>query len=170
VEQSLYDQTAQKETMMAFTAMLSELYDAFRRKVGADEPPPKAAAEAVVIGDTRFDGKLDALSQTMGQRFDALSQCFDVLNQPFDGLKRELGQRSDALNHAMDQRFVEFGQTMDQRFDALSESFDVLNQPFDGLGRELDQRSDALSQAVNQRLDVLSQALWRIWPNDGSTL
>jgi hypothetical protein len=34
--------------MMAFTAMLSELYGAFRRKVGADEPT-KAAAEAVVI-------------------------------------------------------------------------------------------------------------------------
>jgi hypothetical protein len=33
---------------MAFTAMLSELYGAFRRKVGADEPT-KAAAEAVVI-------------------------------------------------------------------------------------------------------------------------
>ena len=76
---------------MAFTAMLSELYGAFRRKVGADEPPAKAAAEAVVIEDTRFrsiDGRFDALSRTMDQRFDALSQRFDVLNQPFDGLSR----------------------------------------------------------------------------------
>jgi hypothetical protein len=30
---------------MAFPALLSELYEAFRRKVGADEPPAKAAAE-----------------------------------------------------------------------------------------------------------------------------
>ena len=65
---------------MAFTAMLSELYGAFRHKVGADEPPAKAAAEAVVIGDTRFrsiDGRFDALSYTMDQQFDALSQRFD---------------------------------------------------------------------------------------------
>jgi hypothetical protein len=34
VDRAYYDQTAQEETMMAFTAMLSELYDAFRRKIG----------------------------------------------------------------------------------------------------------------------------------------
>jgi hypothetical protein len=102
----------QEEAMMAFTAMLSELYGAFRRKIGADEPPAKAAAEAVVTEDTRFrsiDGRFDALSHTIDQRFNALSQRFDVLNQPFDGLSR-----------AMDQRFGEFGQAMGQRFDALS--------------------------------------------------
>jgi hypothetical protein len=112
--------------MMAFTAMLSELYDAFRRKVGADEPPAKTAAEAVVIEDAWFhsiDGKFDALGHTMDQRFDALSQRFDVLNQPFDGLSR-----------AMDQRFSEFGQGMGQRFDALSRMIDerlaTINQYF----------------------------------------
>ena len=60
---------------MAFTAMLSELYDAFRRKIGADEPPAKTAADAVVIDDARFrsiDGKFDALNHTMDQRFDAV--------------------------------------------------------------------------------------------------
>ena len=98
---------------MAFTAMLSELYGAFRCKVGADEPPAKAVAEAVVIEDTRFrsiDGRFDALSRTMGQRF-------DMLNQPFHGLSRAMDKRFDALmdkrfdalNHAMDQRFGEFG-------------------------------------------------------------
>src|SRR5262249_11987424 len=69
--------------MMAFTAMLSELYGAFRRKVGADEPPAKAVAEAVVIEDTRFrsiDRRFDALSRTMDERFDALSQRFDMRN------------------------------------------------------------------------------------------
>jgi len=63
-----YDQTAQEETMMAFTAMLSELYDAFRRKIGADEPVAKAATEAVVIEDARFrsiDGKFDVRSHTV---------------------------------------------------------------------------------------------------------
>jgi hypothetical protein len=93
--------------MMAFTAMLSELYDAFRRKIGADEPPAKTAAEAVVIEDARFrsiDGKFDALNHTMDQRFDAVSQRFDVLNQPIDGLSRVMDQRLNALNHAMDQR------------------------------------------------------------------
>jgi hypothetical protein len=77
--------------MMAFPAMLSELYDALRRKVGADERPARVVPEAAVIEDTRFrsiDGKFDALSHTMDQRFDALSQRFDVLNQPCDGLGR----------------------------------------------------------------------------------
>src|SRR6516225_5936292 len=129
--------------MMAFTAMLSELYGAFRRKVGADEPPTKAAAEAVVIEGTRFrsiDGRFDALSHTMDQRFDALSQRFDVLNQPFDGLSRAMDKRFDALNRAMDQRsdvlsrameqrFGEFGQASGQRFDALNRMI-TINQRF----------------------------------------
>jgi tetrahydromethanopterin S-methyltransferase subunit G len=143
-------QTAQEETMMAFTAMLSELYDAFRRKVGADEPPAKAAAEAVVIEDTRFrsiDGKFDALRHTMDQQFAALSQRLDVLSQPFDGLSR-----------LMDQRFGAFAHTMDQRFDALSRRFDVLNQPFDG-SRAMDQRFGAFGQAMGQRLDALSRMI-----------
>jgi hypothetical protein len=119
--------------MTAFTAMLSELYGAFRRKVDVDEPPTKAAAETVVIEDTRFcsiGGKFDALSHTMGQRFDALSHRFDVLNQPCDGLTRVMDQRFDALDHAtdqrldalsraMDQRFASFGHEMGERFDAL---------------------------------------------------
>jgi len=128
---------------MAFTAMLSELYGAFRRKVGADEPPTKAAAEAVVIEGTGFrsiDGRFDALSHTMDQRFDALSQRFDVLNQPFDGLSRAMDKRFDALNRAMDQRsdvlsrameqrFGEFGQASGQRFDALNRMI-TINQRF----------------------------------------
>src|SRR5215510_8300179 len=95
--------------MMAFTTMLSELYDAFRRKVSADEPPAKTAAEAVVIEDARFrsiDGKFDGLSRTMDQRFDALSHAMD--------------QRSDVLSRAMDQRFGAIGQAMGQRLDVLS--------------------------------------------------
>jgi len=126
------------ETTMAFTAMLSELYNAFRRRVGGDEAAAKVVAEATGIADTRFhiiDGKLDALSQTM----DGLSQRCDVLNQPF--IKRELDQRFDALSQAMD-----------QRFDALSRRFDGLNQPFVELSRALQQRTDA------QLLDVLNRA------------
>src|SRR5262249_42299601 len=78
------DQTTQEGTIiMAFTAMISELYDAFRRRVGGDEAAAMAAAKATGIADVRFhsiDGKLDALSQTMDQRFEALSQH----NQPLD--------------------------------------------------------------------------------------
>src|SRR5262249_20162377 len=146
----------QEEAMMASTAMLSELYGAFRRKVRADEPPAKAAAEAVVIEDTRsrsIDGRFDALSHTIDQRFNALSQRFDVLNQPFDGLSRAMDKRFDALGHAMDQRsdvltqamdqrFGEFGQAMGQRFDALSrmidERFATVNQRFAAIDRDLD--------------------------------
>jgi hypothetical protein len=97
--------------MMAFPALLSEVYEAFRRKVGADERPASVVPEAAVIEDTRvrsIDGKFDALSHTMDQRFDALSQRFNVQNQPSDGLSRVLDQRFDALNHAMDQRFGPF--------------------------------------------------------------
>jgi DNA anti-recombination protein RmuC len=169
------------ETTMAFTAMLSELYNAFRRRVGGDEAAAKVVAEATGIADTRFhiiDGKLDALSQTM----DGLSQRCDVLNQPF--IKRELEQRFDALSQAMDQRFDALSQrfdvlsqpfdelkreldqrfdalslAMDQRFDALSRRFDGLNQPFVELSRALQQRTDALNHSVNQRLDVLSRAM-----------
>jgi len=118
---------------MAFLALLSELYETFRRKVGADKRPARVVPEPswwhrsraastpkAVIEDTRFrriDEKFDALSRAMDQRFDALSQRFDVLNEPFVGLSRAMDKRFDALmdkrfdalNHAMDQRFGEFG-------------------------------------------------------------
>jgi hypothetical protein len=122
----------------------SELYEVFRRKVGADEPPARVVAEAAVIEDARFrsiDKRFDALSHTMDQRFDALSQRFDVLNQPSDGLSRVL-----------DQRFGTFGREMGQRFD-------VLNQPSDGLSRVMDQRFDALNQAMDQRLNTFGQEM-----------
>jgi len=113
--------------MMAFPALLSELYEAFRRNVGADERPARVVPEAAVIEDTRFrsiDGKFDALSHTMDQRFDALSQRFDVLNPPRDGLSGVIDHRFDALNHAMDQRFGTFGHQIGQRFDALGRMID----------------------------------------------
>jgi hypothetical protein len=148
-----FDQTAQEETMMAFTAMLSELYDAFRRKVGADEPPAKAAAEAVVIEDARFrsiDGKFDALSHTMDQRFAALSQRFDVLNQPFDGLSRAMDKRFDALNHGMDQRSDVLRGAMDQRFgafgQAIGQRLDTLSRMIDGRFATVDQGFAAMDQ------------------------
>ena len=108
---------------MAFPAMLSELYDAFRRKVGADEPPARAAAKAVVVEDTRFrsiDGKLDALSRTTDQRFDALSQRFDVLSSVID-------QRFDALSHAMDQWFDALSRMIDQRFATVDQRFAAMD-------------------------------------------
>jgi hypothetical protein len=149
-DRAYYDQTAQEETMMAFTAMLSELYDAFRRKIGAYEPPAKTAAEAVVIEDARFrsiDGKFDALNHTMDKRFDAVSQRFDVLNQPIDGLSQVMDQRFDALNHAMDQRFGSFGQAMGQRLDALDrmidERFATVDQHFAAMDQHFAAR-DAL--------------------------
>jgi DNA anti-recombination protein RmuC len=159
------------ETTMPFTAMLSELYNAFRRRVGGDEAAAKAVAEnrpfnglkreldqryealtqalyQVEVLSRATDQRLGAFGQTMEQRFDALRQRFDVLSQPFDELKRELDQRFDALSQAMD-----------QRFDALSRRFDGLNQPFVELSRALQQRTDALNHSVNQRLDVLSRAM-----------
>jgi hypothetical protein len=113
--------------MMAFPALLSELYEAFRRNVGADERPARVVPEAAVIEDTRFrsiDGKFDALSHTMDQRFDALSQRFDVLNPLRGGLSGVIDHRFDALNHAMDQRFGTFGHQIGQRFDALGRMID----------------------------------------------
>src|SRR5215813_10150086 len=120
-------------------ALLSELYEVFRRKVGADERPARVVAKAAVIEDARFrsiDKKFDALSHTMDQRFDALSQRFDVLNQPSDGLSRVL-----------DQRFGTFGREM------------VLNQPSDGLSRVMDQRFDALNQAMDQRFGTFGHQI-----------
>jgi len=132
--------------MMAFTATLSELYDALRRKVGADERPARVVAEAAGIQDTRFrsiDGKLDTLNHTMDQRFDALSQRFDVLNQPCDGLSRVMGQRFDALNHAMDQRLDTLSRAMDQRVGAF--------------GHEMGQRYDALGRVIDERFAMVDQ-------------
>jgi hypothetical protein len=78
---------AQREISMAFAAMISELYDAFRRKVGTDEAPAEPAAEAVVLENARFHSileKVEALSRGSDQRFDSLSQGFNVLNRRFD--------------------------------------------------------------------------------------
>jgi len=149
---------AQEETMMAFTAMLSELYGAFHRKVGADEPPAKAAVEAVVIEDRRFrsiDGRFDALSHTMDQRFDALSQRFDVLNQPLDGLSRAMDKRVDALNHAMDERSDVLSRAMDQCFDAFGQA---MGQRLDALSRMIDDRF----ATINQRFAAMDAELARL--------
>jgi exonuclease VII large subunit len=138
--------------------MLSELYNAFRRRVGGDEAAAKAVAAPMGIEDTGFhiiDGKLDALSQTMDQRLDGLSQRCDVLNRPFG----VLGQPLDELKRELDQRFDALSQAMDQRFDALNQRFDGMNQPFVELSRALQQRTDTLNHSVNQRLDVLSRAM-----------
>jgi tetrahydromethanopterin S-methyltransferase subunit G len=156
-DRAYYDQTAQEETMMAFTAMLSELYDAFRRKIGADEPPAKTAAEAVVIEDARFrsiDGKFDALNHTMDQRFDAVSQRFDVLNQPIDGLSRVMDQRLNALNHAMDQRSDVLSRALDQRFGAFGQGMD---QRFGSFGQAMGQRLDALDRMIDERFATVDQ-------------
>jgi hypothetical protein len=51
---------------MAFTTMISELYDAFRRKVGGDEE----AAKAPGIADKRFhiiDGGIAPLDVEIGE-------------------------------------------------------------------------------------------------------
>jgi hypothetical protein len=136
---SILGQTAEEETMMAFPAFLSEVYEAFRRKVGADERPASVVPEAAVIEDTRFrsiDGKFDALSHTMDQRFDALSQ-------PSDGLSRVLDQRFDALNHAMDQRFGHQFHAMDQRLVIFGHQ---MGQRFDALGRTIDDRFAKVDQ------------------------
>jgi hypothetical protein len=132
--------------MMGFPALLSEVYEAFRHKVGADERPASVVPEAAVIEDTRFrsiDGKFDALSHTMDQRFDALSQRFNVLNQPSDGLSRVLDQRFDALNHAMDQRFGHQFHAMDQRLVIFGHQ---MGQRFDALGRTIDDRFAKVDQ------------------------
>jgi hypothetical protein len=132
--------------MMAFPALLSEVYEAFRRQVGADEQPASVVPEAAVIEDTRFrsiDGKVDALSHTMDQRFDALSQRFNVLNQPSEGLSRVLDQRFDALNHAMDQRFGHQFHAMDQRLVIFGHQ---MGQRFDALGRTIDDRFAKVDQ------------------------
>src|SRR5262249_11254404 len=142
---------AQEETMMAFTAMLSELYGAFHRKVGADEPPAKAAVEAVVIEDRRFrsiDGRFDALSHTMDQRF-------DVLNQPLDGLSRAMDKRVDALNHAMDERSDVLSRAMDQCFDAFGQA---MGQRLDALSRMIDDRF----ATINQRFAAMDAELARL--------
>jgi hypothetical protein len=133
-----------EETMMALPALLSELYEVFRRKVGADERPARGVAETAVIEDARFrsiDKKFDALSHTMDQRFDTLSQRFDMLDQPSDG-----------LSHVLEQRFGTFGREMGQRFD-------VLNQPSDVLSRVMDQRFGALNQAMDQRFGTFGHQI-----------
>ena len=138
---------------MALPALLSEVYEAFRRRVGADERPASVVPEAAVIEDTRFrgiNGKVDTLSHTVDQRFDALSQRFNVLNQPSEGLSRVLDQRFDALNHAMDQRFGPFVHEMGQQFHTMDQRLVILGhqmgQRFDALGRTIDDRFARVDQ------------------------
>jgi RNase H-fold protein (predicted Holliday junction resolvase) len=160
--------------MMAFPALLSELYEIVRRKVVTDERPTRVVAEAAVIEDARFhsiDKKFDALSHTMDQRFDALSQRFVVLNEPSDGLCRVLDQRFYALNQAMDQRFGTFGHQISQRLHAdmaqrfgtfgpqISQRLDAamgqrvhaMDERFGTFGREMGQRFDALGRMIDDR-------------------
>ena len=138
-------------------AMLSELYDALRHRVGRDETGAKAAADAMGIADTRFhsiDGKLDALSQTIDQRFDGLSQRFDVLNQPCDGLSRVMDQRFDALDHATDQRLNALSRAMEQRFASFGHE---MGERFDALGGMLTARDIQFVRLAT--MDVLLEHL-----------
>jgi hypothetical protein len=147
--------------MMAFPALLSKLYEVFRRKVGADERPARVVAEATVIEDARFrsiDKKFDALSHTMDQRFDALSQRFVVLDQPSDGLSRGLDQRFYALKQAMDQRFGTFGPQLSQRLHAdIGQRLHAMDERFGTLGREMGQRFDALGRMIDDRFARVDQ-------------
>jgi tetrahydromethanopterin S-methyltransferase subunit G len=147
--------------MMGFPALVLELYEVFRRKVGADEPPARVVSEAAVIEDARFrsiDKKFDALSHTMDQRFDALSQRFVVLKEPSDGLSRVLDQRFHALNHAMDQRFGTIGPQLSQRLHAdIGQRLDAMDERFGTLGREMSQRFDALGRMIDDRFARVDQ-------------
>jgi hypothetical protein len=131
--------------MMAFPAMFSELYDALRRKVGAERPAwvvPEpfwwhrwraASRPRATIEDTRFrriDGKFDALSHTLDQRFDALSQRFDGLHQPYGGLSRVMDQRFGAFGHEMGQRFDALSRMIDDRFAMVDRQFAVRDARF----------------------------------------
>ena len=156
---------------MGFPALLSEAYEALRRKArkptqrparfglgrgrvqlgarrasGADGRPTGAVSEAAVIEDTRFRSmyvKFDALSHTMDQRLATLSQRFDVLNQPSDRLIRVLDQRFEALNRAMDQRFEALKHAMDQRICTFDHQ---LNRRFDALDHTIDHRFARVDQ------------------------
>ena len=122
---------------MAFPAFLSELYETFRRKVGADKRPARvvpgpswwhrsraASRPKAVIEDTRFrriDEKFDALSRAMDKRFDALNHAMDnhAMDQRFGTFGHEMGQRFDTLGRMIDDRFA----TVDQQFVARDARF-----------------------------------------------
>jgi len=158
---------------MAIPAMLSELFDALRRKVDADKRPARVVPEPswwhrsraasrpqAVIEDTRFrriEGKFDALSHTMDQRFDALSRRFDVLNEPFDGLSRAMDKRFDALNHAMGQRFGTFGHEMGQRFDALDR---MINDRFTRVDQQFFARDARFARLEAKTAQIGEMDVW----------
>ena len=147
---------------MAFSALLSELYGIFRRKVGAEEQAAGVVAEATVIEDARFrsiDKKFDALSDTMDQRFDALSRPFSVLNQPSDGLTRVLDQGFDALNRAMDQRFGTFGHQISQRLHAIEQRHNIVGHEMDQRFHAMDERFGTFGREMGQRFDALGRMI-----------
>jgi ABC-type transporter Mla subunit MlaD len=151
---------------MAFTATISGLYDAIRRRVAGDETACRATVEAIRMAHRSIngiDGKLDALSRTVDERFHALSQPFNglksELNKDSDAFTQAINQRLEVLSRAADQRFVAFEQTMERRLETMSQRLDGLKLPFAELSRAAQERTTAGNHSVNQRLDVLSRVI-----------
>jgi hypothetical protein len=166
---------AQREKSMAFAAMISELYDAFRRKVGTDEAPAEPAAETAVLEGARFHSileKVEALSRGSDQRFESLSQGlnvlnrrFDEINQPLDRLVSLMDKRFDALTHAADQRAHLMSRAMEERLGAFGHS---LGQRVDALNRTVDERfamQDERCTAMDQRFGGIDVQLARLETN-----
>jgi tetrahydromethanopterin S-methyltransferase subunit G len=129
--------TTQEETMMAFLALLSELYETFRRKVGADKRPARVVPEPswwhrsraastpkAVIEDTRF---------------------------------RRIDEKFDALSRAMDQRFGEFGQVMGERFDALGR---MIDDRFAGVDQQFVARDARLARLETKTAQIAEMDVW----------
>ena len=122
---------------MAFLALLSELYETFRRKVGADKRPARVVPEPswwhrsraastpkAVIEDTRF---------------------------------RRIDEKFDALSRAMDQRFGEFGQVMGERFDALGR---MIDDRFAGVDQQFVARDARLARLETKTAQIAEMDVW----------
>ena len=122
---------------MAFPAFLSELYETFRRKVGADKRPARVVPEPswwlrsraasrpqAVIEDTRF---------------------------------RRIDEKFDALSRAMDQRFGEFGQVMGERFDALGR---MIDDRFAGVDQQFVARDARLARLETKTAQIAEMDVW----------
>jgi DNA anti-recombination protein RmuC len=153
---------------MAFTATISGLYDAFRRRAAGDETACKGTEEAIRTATRSIqdiDGKLDALSRIMDERFRALCQPFNVLktelNKNSDVFTQTVNQRLEMLSRAAEQRFVAFDQTIERRLETMSQRLDGLKLPIAELSRAAQERTTA---------SFSEPTLGRSKPSDGTTL
>lgn len=131
--------------------------------VMAVETASRITDREIIESLTRLDAGQQALAKEMHQRFEAVDQRFEAMeesiNQRFEAMEENINQRFEAV----DQRFQAMEKTINQRFEAVDQRFELLEKNMDQRFSALDKRLDdqfAMSLAMFSAIILLIVSLF----------